>query len=97
MSLCAILLMSLLFCSELIAFLSTDLTTDVAIDVNSANTVRLNFNVTFLDLHCDYVSIDVLDSLGTNRQNITKVSERSERALMKTRILVMNPAKWLQT
>jgi len=26
-----------------------------------------------------------------------KVSERSERALMKTRILAMNPAKWLQT
>lgn len=76
MSLCAILLMSLLFCSELISFLSTDLTTDVAIDVNSANTVRLNFNVTFLDLHCDYVSIDVLDSLGTNRQNITKNVEK---------------------
>jgi len=26
-----------------------------------------------------------------------KVSERSERALMKTRILAMNPAKWLPT
>jgi len=28
---------------------------------------------------------------------ITEVSERSERALMKTSILAMNPAKWLQT
>jgi len=27
----------------------------------------------------------------------TKVSERSERALMKTSLLAMNPAKWLQT
>ena len=26
-----------------------------------------------------------------------EVSERSERALRKTRILAMNPAKWLQT
>jgi len=76
MSLCAVLLMALLFCSELLAFLSTDLTTDVSLDVNSANTVRINFNVTFLDLHCDYVSVDVLDSLGTNRQNITKNVEK---------------------
>jgi len=28
---------------------------------------------------------------------LVEVSERSERALMKTRILAMNPAKWLQT
>jgi len=31
-----------------------------------------------------------------SRLNI-EVSQRSERALMKTRILPMNPAKWLQT
>jgi hypothetical protein len=24
------------------------------------------------DLHCDYVSVDVWDALGTNRQNVTK-------------------------
>ena len=29
--------------------------------------------------------------------NVKKVSERSERALIKTIILAMNPAKWLQT
>jgi hypothetical protein len=28
---------------------------------------------------------------------IRQVSERSERALMKTRIVAMNPVKWLQT
>ena len=28
---------------------------------------------------------------------VAEVSERSERALTKTRILAMNPAKWLQT
>jgi hypothetical protein len=25
-----------------------------------------------MDLHCDYVSVDVWDALGTNRQNVTK-------------------------
>ena len=29
--------------------------------------------------------------------HLVKVSERSERALKKTRILAINPAKWLQT
>ena len=29
--------------------------------------------------------------------NNMEVSERSERALVRTRILAMNPAKWLQT
>ena len=30
-------------------------------------------------------------------EGVKEVSERSERALRKTSILVMNPAKWLQT
>jgi len=35
--------------------------------------------------------------VGTQGSEIYEVSERSERALRKTRILAMNPAKWLQT
>ena len=33
----------------------------------------------------------------TESEEDSQVSERSERALTKTRILAMNPAKWLQT
>jgi len=29
-----------------------------------------------MDLHCDYVSVDVWDALGTNRQNVTKNVEK---------------------
>jgi thiol-disulfide isomerase/thioredoxin len=29
-----------------------------------------------LDIHCDYVSVDVWDALGTNRQNVTKNVEK---------------------
>lgn len=76
MSLITILLMAILFVSELTAFLTTDITTDVALDVNEAQTLRINFNVTFRALHCDYVSVDVWDSLGDNRQNITKNVEK---------------------
>ena len=76
MSILSVMVITFLFMSELFAFLSTDLVTSVALDVNDASVVRLNFNVTFLDLHCDYVSVDVLDELGTNRQNITKNVEK---------------------
>ena len=41
-------------------------------DENVEPQIRLNFNITLLDLHCDYVSVDVWDALGTNRQNVTK-------------------------
>eukprot|EP00519_Triparma_laevis_P000250 CAMPEP_0182516562 /NCGR_PEP_ID=MMETSP1321-20130603/40561_1 /TAXON_ID=91990 /ORGANISM="Bolidomonas sp., Strain RCC1657" /LENGTH=430 /DNA_ID=CAMNT_0024724167 /DNA_START=38 /DNA_END=1330 /DNA_ORIENTATION=+ len=68
--------MLLLFTTELLSFLTSDLTTTVSLDTVDASTVRINFNVTFLSLHCDYLSVDVLDSLGTNRQNITKNVEK---------------------
>ncbi len=76
MSLISLSLMLLLFASEFFAFMTTDITTDIALDTNDAQTVRINFNVTFHDLHCDYLAVDVLDSLGTNRQNVTKNVEK---------------------
>ena len=72
MSACAMLIMSVLFLSETIAFSSTQMATSIAVDENTEPQIRLNFNVTLHDLHCDYVSVDVWDALGTNRQNVTK-------------------------
>jgi len=39
---------------------------------------------------------ELIDQFDTMKL-FMEVSERSERALMKTRILAMNPAKWLPT
>jgi len=72
MSLCALLVMGVLFLSETLAFARTRLATSITIDENTSPQIRLNFNITLLDLHCDYVSVDVWDALGTNRQNVTK-------------------------
>lgn len=33
--------------------------------------LRINFNMSFLDLPCEYLSVDALDILGSNRVNIT--------------------------
>jgi len=76
MSMVALTIMVVLFVSETYAFMTTRLVTTVVLDPDTSERLRLNFNVTFHDLHCDYASVDVLDSLGTNRQNITKNVEK---------------------
>jgi hypothetical protein len=72
MSLCAIAVMTILFFSETWAFARTSLVTSIGIDENDQPQIRLNFNITLLDLHCDFVSVDVWDALGTNKQNVTR-------------------------
>ena len=76
MSCLALVVMGVLFLSETLAFARTGLGTSIALDENDQPQIRLNFNITLLDLHCDYVSVDVWDTLGTNRQNVTKNVEK---------------------
>jgi len=76
MSICAISVMGILFLSETLAFARTTMATSIALDENDQPQIRLNFNMTLMDLHCDYVSVDVWDTLGTNRQNVTKNIEK---------------------
>lgn len=35
--------------------------------------LQINFNMSFLDLPCEYLTVDALDVLGSNRVNITGV------------------------
>jgi len=76
MSVAAMLLMGLLFSAETFAFARTKISTEIALDDNTAPQIQLNFNVTLYALHCDYVSVDVWDVLGTNKQNVTKNVEK---------------------
>ncbi len=76
MSICAMLVMALLFSAETFAFARTNISTEIALDDNSAPQIQLNFNVTLFALPCDYVSVDVWDVLGTNKQNVTKNIEK---------------------
>jgi Endoplasmic Reticulum-Golgi Intermediate Compartment (ERGIC) len=72
MSVVAMSVMAVLFFSETAAFARSRIVTNIAVDDNSEPQLRLNFNITLLDVHCDYVSVDVWDALGTNRQNVTR-------------------------
>lgn len=78
MSLCCISIMSILFMSETIAFAKTKTVTEIFVDDQSSlqPQIKLNFDLSFYALPCEYLSVDVLDSLGTNRQNITKNVEK---------------------
>lgn len=87
MSLCAMFLMAVLFSAETFAFAKSKIYTEIALDDNTAPQIQLNFNVSLFALHCDYVSVDVWDVLGTNKQNVTKNVEKwqtDENGIRKT-------------
>ena len=44
---------------------------DLALDSNKESRVRVNFNITMMDLPCRFAVIDVVSVLGT-QQNVTK-------------------------
>lgn len=71
LSLCASLFMLVLFIAELWAFLSVSVVTDIVLDPNTDNLLRINFNITVLDVPCEYAVIDVVDVLGTRTDNLT--------------------------
>jgi thiol-disulfide isomerase/thioredoxin len=76
LSITAGVFMAILFLVELWAFLSTTIETGVMLDTNVETLLRINFNVTMLDLQCDYAAVDVVDVLGTNSMNVTKNVEK---------------------
>ena len=72
LSVCASLFMLILFIAELWAFLSMTVVTNIVIDPNPDQLLRINFNITVLDLPCEFAVIDVVDVLGTRENNVTK-------------------------
>eukprot|EP00956_Cyclotella_meneghiniana_P024582 scaffold49512_cov57-Cyclotella_meneghiniana.AAC.3 len=67
----AIITMSTLFFLETKAYFSSTLGTSLALDSNTEPQIRVNFNITMMDLKCDFATIDVVSVLGT-QQNVTK-------------------------
>lgn len=68
----AVFIMASLIFLETRSFFSSTLITDLKLDVdNDEKRLRVNFNITMLDMRCDFVSVDTVSQLGTN-QNITQ-------------------------
>jgi len=72
LSVCASIFMLVLFVAELWAFLSIQYASNVVIDPNTDSLLRINFNITVMDLPCEFATIDVIDVLGTRNDNVTK-------------------------
>ena len=84
-SICASIFMLILFVAELWAFLTMHVNTNIVIDKNSDSLLRINFNITVLDIPCEYSVISVIDILGRREDNVTvninkwKIDENGNR------------------
>ena len=67
----AILVLVVLFVKETNDFLSPRQVYDLTLDRTSSPKIQVNFNISLLDLRCDYATINVVSVLG-NEQNVTK-------------------------
>ena len=71
----AILVMTVLFFKETSDFLTSKIRKDLHLDAKKQefpDRIRVLFNITMMDLKCDYVEMDVVSVLGNN-QNVTKL------------------------
>lgn len=72
-SLCAAAMIALLLVSEINQYLSPVFKTKVVVDRSmDGELMRINFNVSFPALSCEFASVDVGDAMGLNRYNLTK-------------------------
>ncbi|XP_031105637.1 protein disulfide isomerase-like 5-4 [Ipomoea triloba] len=73
LSIIAALCMVFLFGMELNNYMTVSTTTSIVVDKSSdGDFLRIDFNLSFPALSCEFASVDVIDVLGTNRLNITK-------------------------
>jgi len=69
----AIFIILWLFYHETLDFFTTDLSSSLLLDKRQSegDQIKVTFNITMMDLNCDFVEVDVVSVLGNN-QNATK-------------------------
>ena len=68
----AVVIMCTLMVLETRSFFTSSIVTDLKLDAdNMEKRIRVNFNITMMDMKCDFVSIDTVSMLGT-QQNVTQ-------------------------
>ncbi|KAL4385727.1 hypothetical protein GQ457_15G027390 [Hibiscus cannabinus] len=73
LSIVAAVSMIFLFGMELNNYFTVSTSTSIIVDNSSdGDFLRIDFNISFPALSCEFASVDVSDVLGTNRLNITK-------------------------
>lgn len=72
LTLCSVVLCTTLLFIELSAFLSWETASHLEMDSDQSTLLRVNFDVTMLDLACDYATVGSRDAFGTTRTNLTR-------------------------
>eukprot|EP01083_Nonionella_stella_P009347 26965_1 len=70
--------MIILFFMETISFFAgSTIQTDVSLDNNTDPKLRVNINITMMDLRCDYATVDIVSPLGTSLNVTSHLSKFS--------------------
>ena len=64
LSLFCLIFVGLLFTSELWTFMKVEVVSELSVDDSFGELLKINLDVTFLDLPCAYVSVDAMDISG---------------------------------
>lgn len=72
MTLVAVVTCLVLFVCETSAFLHAEPRTDMSLDSSQDAQLRINFDVQFYDMPCDFLTVGMWDAFGTERMNITR-------------------------
>eukprot|EP00197_Chlamydomonas_leiostraca_P009725 CAMPEP_0202865692 /NCGR_PEP_ID=MMETSP1391-20130828/6300_1 /ASSEMBLY_ACC=CAM_ASM_000867 /TAXON_ID=1034604 /ORGANISM="Chlamydomonas leiostraca, Strain SAG 11-49" /LENGTH=473 /DNA_ID=CAMNT_0049545559 /DNA_START=97 /DNA_END=1518 /DNA_ORIENTATION=- len=77
-SIVASIAMAFLFGMEFYSFLSTSSKTELIVDRSPpTDLLKINFNISFPALSCEFATLDVSDALGTKRLNLTKTVRKA--------------------
>ncbi|KAK9919161.1 hypothetical protein WJX75_009797 [Coccomyxa subellipsoidea] len=72
-SLIAAITIVVLLTAELSSFLAVETKEELVVDRSAhGDLLRINFNISFPSLSCEFATLDVSDALGTKRMNLTK-------------------------
>mmetsp|Transcript_19130 Transcript_19130/g.32871 ORF Transcript_19130/g.32871 Transcript_19130/m.32871 type:complete len:478 (+) Transcript_19130:28-1461(+) len=78
LSIAATVIMAFLFGMEFYSFMSLTTSTQMLVDNSSPNDLlKVNFNLSFPALSCEFATLDVSDALGTKRLNLTKTVRKA--------------------
>ncbi|KAK3273619.1 Protein disulfide-isomerase 5-4 [Cymbomonas tetramitiformis] len=93
LSILAAIVMISLFVMEFSEYMTVKTHTSIIVDRSlDGDLLRINFDVSFPNLSCEFASVDVSDTLGTHRINLTKTVRKYQLGadLVKTGGLVRN-------
>ena len=96
----AILVIFWLFYKETAVFFTTTLSSELSLDHKRSqdNQIKVSFNITMMDLKCDFVEVDVVSVLGNN-QNATKFVKKvplDANGVLKTMVRMLDSSRRIE-